>query len=607
MGRSSFGPFTFDSETLILQRDGEIVLVQPQTVKVLRVLWQRFEILFRNPNRIEDRPATIVACDVSSDLFTSALQKKLYYERHLSPMALLRLTSITNSRLVWGLFIFPCLSSAATWTVVNSNDSGAGSLRNAISAAGTGDSVNFNLTYPAAINLSSGGLAISHNVTIVGPGSSSLTISGSNLYTVLTVASGVQVNLSGVTLTSGQIVGIQGTGGAILNSGVLTISDSTISNSYAGGQHVGMGGGIYNANTLTMIHCSVVGNSASTNESSDGNGGGLANIGTMTLIDSIVSGNSGFTASGGGGGGIFNSGILALSNTALSENNAAYGGAIYNVGTLTVNGGNFTGNSVTATPPLSPASGGAIYNRGNLTLTGSTLSGNSASQQGVYGVGGGIANYATAVLLNSTLAGNSSGSCVLGCTVQTSGGAGLYNDGYLTLTHSILSGNFVSGGNNGSGILSGHPQPLVRGTADAERIHVELLFGKQYGCRQRRHCSRRRQWRNQCLGDGRDGSVDRYQWILCSPGIEWPGVLSGDSVPAGGYSYLVVPNGFRAALHGRRGDPFVCCSGRYRLRHSCHGGSLLVECYGSAAEKPGDPQHMASGKTAAECVHAQCV
>jgi hypothetical protein len=67
-------------------------------------------------------------------------------------------------------------SSAAIWTVTSTNDSGAGSLRSAISNAASGDTVNFSLSYPATITLTSGTLSIGQNLTISGPGSSSLTI-----------------------------------------------------------------------------------------------------------------------------------------------------------------------------------------------------------------------------------------------------------------------------------------------------------------------------------------------------------------------------------------------------------------------------------------------
>ncbi|MDE3109431.1 MAG: hypothetical protein KGL02_05770, partial [Acidobacteriota bacterium] len=51
------------------------------------------------------------------------------------------------------LMAFPALGS--TITVTNTADSGAGSLRAAVASAAPGDTINFSLTYPATITLSS--------------------------------------------------------------------------------------------------------------------------------------------------------------------------------------------------------------------------------------------------------------------------------------------------------------------------------------------------------------------------------------------------------------------------------------------------------------------
>ena len=64
----------------------------------------------------------------------------------------------------------------ATITVINTNDSGAGSLRQAIADAASSDTINFNLSNcPCTITLTSGELVIGKNLTIEGPGTSQLT------------------------------------------------------------------------------------------------------------------------------------------------------------------------------------------------------------------------------------------------------------------------------------------------------------------------------------------------------------------------------------------------------------------------------------------------
>jgi hypothetical protein len=61
---------------------------------------------------------------------------------------------------------------AATITVTNTNDSGPGSLRQALSIANDGDTITFAVT--GTVRLTSGGLLIAKNVTISGPGSNQL-------------------------------------------------------------------------------------------------------------------------------------------------------------------------------------------------------------------------------------------------------------------------------------------------------------------------------------------------------------------------------------------------------------------------------------------------
>ena len=65
---------------------------------------------------------------------------------------------------------------AANITVTNTNDSGLGSLRQALTIANDGDTINFAVT--GTITLTSGGLPINKNITILGPGADQLSIDG---------------------------------------------------------------------------------------------------------------------------------------------------------------------------------------------------------------------------------------------------------------------------------------------------------------------------------------------------------------------------------------------------------------------------------------------
>src|SRR4029078_11949360 len=65
---------------------------------------------------------------------------------------------------------------AGTITVTNTNDSGPGSLRQALIDAQDGNTIAFDLSLPATISLTSGELFINKSITVSGPGANLLTV-----------------------------------------------------------------------------------------------------------------------------------------------------------------------------------------------------------------------------------------------------------------------------------------------------------------------------------------------------------------------------------------------------------------------------------------------
>src|SRR6266496_3534151 len=116
-----------------------------------------------------------------------------------------------------------CLqASAATITVINTSDSGAGSLRQAISDSSSGDTINFDSSLNGqTITLTSDELFINKNLTITGPGANLLAINGNTANRVFDIGSGITVTISGLTITNGN-AGYEG--GGIYNQGTLTIA-----------------------------------------------------------------------------------------------------------------------------------------------------------------------------------------------------------------------------------------------------------------------------------------------------------------------------------------------------------------------------------------------
>ncbi|MDP3695681.1 MAG: choice-of-anchor Q domain-containing protein, partial [Desulfocapsaceae bacterium] len=151
-----------------------------------------------------------------------------------------------------------------------------------------------------------------------------------------------------------------------------------------------------------------------------GPGGGIYTKEHLTLANSIFTNN---TATNSSGGAIHNEtgATLTLSDSSFTANNALHGGAIHNIGPLSVSGCTFNANHANST-------GGAIRSETTTTLTNSTVSGNSAPE------GGGLYNYnSTITINNSTVAYNSA---------SGSGGGLHLNQATLNLNSSIVSYNY---------------------------------------------------------------------------------------------------------------------------------------------------------------------
>src|SRR6516162_2363451 len=95
----------------------------------------------------------------------------------------------------------------STLTVTNNLDSGAGSLRDAIKNANSGDMIVFAPSLNGqTITLTSGELAFSKSLDIEGPGASLLAISGNNASRVFDISQNqtpVTVTIAGLTIENG--------------------------------------------------------------------------------------------------------------------------------------------------------------------------------------------------------------------------------------------------------------------------------------------------------------------------------------------------------------------------------------------------------------------
>ena len=158
-------------------------------------------------------------------------------------------------------------------------------------------------------------IIIDNDVILDGEGNLTVDGDGNEAHRVFQVLEGVTAGLDGFTVTGGVVTTLAESGGGIWNSGMLTLTNSTVSENTS----KRFGGGISNTGTLTTLtltNSTVSGNTANS-------GGGLYNeTGTLAVTNSTVSGNTqeGSCAVICGGGGIWNSGMLTLTNSTVSGN-----------------------------------------------------------------------------------------------------------------------------------------------------------------------------------------------------------------------------------------------------------------------------------------------
>jgi hypothetical protein len=306
---------------------------------------------------------------------------------------------------------------AATLTVMNLNDAGAGSLRDVIANASSGDMIVFQTSPDGGTLKLNSTLNVTVPVTIQGPNNASIAISGQNSVQIMTVSA--DLTISGLTFTAGNTAGDGG--GIYLTGGTLTVTGSTFS-----GNTASNGGGIYQTagTTLTVTNSTFSGNTASSGNAAGDGGGIYQTDGTLTVTGSTFSGN---TAANGGG--IYQTaGTLTVTNSTVAASMASNdGGGIYNLGTVTVTNSTFVNNSA--------VSGGGAANvqpGGTLTLIDDTFSANQSSS----GLGGALSNLGSFSAVNTTFSFNQA----------TAGAAIATGNTSLTVENSVFADNAATGG-----------------------------------------------------------------------------------------------------------------------------------------------------------------
>ncbi len=311
------------------------------------------------------------------------------------------------------------MAQAATFTVSNINNSGAGSLRQAVldaNASAGADQINFSVVSGSTITLSSSELLITDSLKITGPSagnSSSITLNGAANSRVIraTIPAGGHLTLENMTLSNGLF---NGRGGALRmggsGTGELVLNHSVVTNSHATG-YFHEGGGLYVENAQITLNNSTISNNTTSGNKSPG-GGIFANEVTISLNNSTISGNS-TSGSQSSGGGLYSDGAVTVNNSTVSNN--------HTTGSASTGGGLYIFLDVSKNQS-------AVLNQ--TTISGNTTSGSSAH-------GGGLAVFkGDTILNNSTITNN------------TSSGAG---GGFFALvqSYSVFFNNTILSGNTG--------------------------------------------------------------------------------------------------------------------------------------------------------------
>ena len=338
-------------------------------------------------------------------------------------------------------------TQAATFTVTTSDDSGPGSLRQAIldaNASPGDDAIVF--TTNGTIVLSSPLPLITGNTVVAGPGTNQLTISGNNAVQVFSFNAGTTNTISGLTIANGMATNYA-SGAGISNAGSLTIMNCTFINNQTFG---GWGGAVFNSGGLAISNSMFSGNQVTGDNGSPayGGGGGAAGMGGALFS---ISGTANI------------SGCSFIANEALGGNgsdahiNNSYGGR----------GGGVNGGSG-GTSPGTPGQPGGFGGGGGCGARGAGTSGYPGQGgQGGFGGGGGGGGAPASASGNGNIGGQGGfgggvggqGGIAFGSNVESGGGGGgaglggaiFAVSGTVTILDCWFTGNPTTGGGAGGG------------------------------------------------------------------------------------------------------------------------------------------------------------
>ena len=220
-----------------------------------------------------------------------------------------------------------------------------------------------------------------------------------------------------------------GYGGGVVNLGNMIIQG----NSSFSENRADVGGAIYNSKVLDISDTSFLNNTAS------GSGGAINSSGTMSIVNSTFDGNRSVSSYGGA---INSSGTARISGSVFKNNRASEGGAVYTSGnnaSLTVADTQFIGNYTTINSQGVSDYGGAINSAGKLNIVNALFADNYATEAGAVKLRRGSTE---GIIAASEFKNN--------YAVVRDGGAIVHSDGILRIDGTKFTGNESQKGSGGA-------------------------------------------------------------------------------------------------------------------------------------------------------------
>ncbi|MBW4615841.1 MAG: type I secretion C-terminal target domain-containing protein [Desmonostoc vinosum HA7617-LM4] len=329
--------------------------------------------------------------------------------------------------------------------VTNINDSGSGSLRDAIAQAKAGDTIKFaaNLANKT-ITLTSGQIELNKDLIIDGSDAANIAISGNKASRIFNTTMGIKLNLQSLSFIDGRAVSSDPK--SEIRGGAINL------NHYS---------------NLTVSDCSFKDNIS--------NRGGALHVGrscVVQVLDSTFDNNDGSVVKNGFSAGAIaagSSGLLTIKNSKFTNNVGVSGGAVYKLlGPLVVEDSVFLNNS-------SFDGGGAIYTDGanpagtrptpetvggTIRISGSWFEGNQT-----IGAGGALSLYIynpdKVIVENSTIINNRVKPTSKGVAL----GGGLRANGNVTVRNVTFANNISEG--QGGGLW-------VDGDSTSRNAHIKV-------------------------------------------------------------------------------------------------------------------------------------